>query len=177
MKKQITLVTATLLFLIVSGTNFNASAQVSGPGTSADKSKDQQSCVSACMQSTPPAVSDAGAKAEQKAADIVANKRQADVSFSEDILPLLKWRCSSCHQPGGMGFQKSGLDLTSYEGVMKGTNFGPMIIPGDPDNSNLMMLIDWRVRPEIHMPYRKKQLSSCDRAAIRKWILTGAKNN
>ena len=38
------------------------------------------------------------------------------VSFKDDILPLLKWRCSSCHEPGGAGYEKSGLDLTSYEG-------------------------------------------------------------
>ncbi len=50
------------------------------------------------------------------------------VSFKEDILPLLKWRCASCHEPGGAGYEKSGLDLTSYAGVMKGTKFGPMII-------------------------------------------------
>src|ERR1035437_5115489 len=95
---------------------------------------------------------------------------ESEVSFSEDILPLLKWRCVGCHQPTGMGYEKSGLDLTSYQGVMKGTKFGPMVIPGDPEASNLMMLVDWRVKPEIRMPYGKKQLSSCDRAAIRTWI-------
>ena len=46
------------------------------------------------------------------------------VSFKEDILPLLKWRCASCHESGGAGYEKSGLDLTSYAGVMKGTKFG-----------------------------------------------------
>ena len=41
-------------------------------------------------------------------------------SFSEDILPILTGRCVSCHQPGGAGYQKSGLDLTTYEGVDEG---------------------------------------------------------
>ena len=99
------------------------------------------------------------------------------VSFSEDILPLLKWRCSSCHQPGGEGFVASGFDLTSYQGVMKGTKFGPMVLPGNPETSNLMLLLDWRVAPEIRMPHGKKQLSSCDRNAIRAWIKEGAKDN
>jgi hypothetical protein len=54
------------------------------------------------------------------------------VSFKEDILPLLKWRCASCHEPGGAGYEKSGLDLTSYAGVMKGTKFGRMVIPRGP---------------------------------------------
>jgi Planctomycete cytochrome C len=99
------------------------------------------------------------------------------VSFKEDILPLLKWRCASCHEPGGAGYEKSGLDLTSYAGLMKGTKFGPMIIPREPETSNLMLLLDWRAAPALRMPHGKKQLSSCDRSSIRTWIRQGAKDN
>jgi len=98
-------------------------------------------------------------------------------SFAEDILPLFKWRCAGCHQVGGEGYEKSGLDLTTYDGVMKGTKFGRMVIPGDPNSSNLMWLLDWRAAPEMRMPHNKKQLSRCDRDAIRTWIREGAKNN
>ena len=80
------------------------------------------------------------------------------VSFKDDILPLLKWRCASCHEPGGAGYEKSGLDLTTYAGVMKGTKFGPMIIPRDPESSNLMLLLDWRASPALRMPHGE---SSC----------------
>ena len=99
------------------------------------------------------------------------------VSFKKDILPLLKWRCDSCHEAGGAGYEKSGLDLTSYAGVMKGTKFGPMVIPRQPESSNLMLLLDWRVSPAIRMPHGKKQLSTCDRSTIRTWIRQGAKDN
>ena len=101
------------------------------------------------------------------------------VSFAEDILPLLNWRCSSCHKPGGKGYEESGLDLTSYAGVMKGTKFGPMVVPGDPQTSNLMLLLDWagHISPQIRMPHEKTKLSVCDRDAIRTWIREGAKNN
>lgn len=99
------------------------------------------------------------------------------VSFAEDILPLLKWRCAGCHEPGGEGVQKSGLDLTTYEGVMKGTKFGPMVIPKDPQSSNLMLLLDWRVSAALRMPHGKKRLSTCDRDSIRTWIREGALNN
>jgi mono/diheme cytochrome c family protein len=98
-------------------------------------------------------------------------------SFAEDILPLLKWRCAGCHEAGGEGYIKSGLDLTSYAGVMKGTKYGPVVIAGDPNASNLMWLLDWRAAPELRMPHNKKQLSSCDRDAVRTWIREGAKNN
>ncbi|MEI9806118.1 MAG: hypothetical protein WDN48_19340 [Pseudolabrys sp.] len=39
---------------------------------------------------------------------------QAKMSFQEDVVPIFKGRCESCHQSGGDGAQKSGLDLTSY---------------------------------------------------------------
>jgi hypothetical protein len=108
---------------------------------------------------------------------LCAAPAQPTVSFAEDILPLLKWRCGSCHQAGGPGLEKSGLDLSSYAGVMKGTKFGPMVIPRDPESSNLMLLLDWRVPAELRMPHGKKKLSSCDRDSIRKWIREGAQNN
>ena len=98
-------------------------------------------------------------------------------SFSEDILPIFKGRCANCHQSGGAGYEKSGLDLTTYEGLMKGTKFGAMVVPRDPESSNLMWLLDWRASPEVRMPHGKKKLSICDRNAIRAWIREGAKNN
>jgi hypothetical protein len=99
------------------------------------------------------------------------------ISFSEDIMPILKGRCISCHQPGGEGYAKSGLDLSTYEGLMKGTKFGAMVIPRDPDSSNLMWLLDWRASPQLRMPHGKRKLSVCDRNDIRTWIREGAKNN
>jgi mono/diheme cytochrome c family protein len=98
-------------------------------------------------------------------------------NFSEDIMPIFKGRCVSCHQAGGEGYEKSGLDLTTYEGLMKGTKFGAMVIPRDPESSNLMWLLDWRASPQMRMPHGKKKLSICDRNAIRAWIREGAKNN
>jgi len=102
---------------------------------------------------------------------------QQPTSFAEDIMPIFRGRCISCHQPGGSGYQKSGLDLTTYAGLMKGTKFGKMVIPGDPNSSNLMWLLDWRASPDLRMPHGKKKLSTCDRDAIRAWIREGAKNN
>jgi mono/diheme cytochrome c family protein len=98
-------------------------------------------------------------------------------SFADDVMPIFVGRCFGCHKPGGEGNEKSGLDLSTYEGVMKGTKMGKMVIPGDPEGSNLMWLLDWRGAPETHMPLGKKKLSICDRDAIRAWIREGAKNN
>lgn len=99
------------------------------------------------------------------------------ISFREDVFPIFKGRCVDCHVPGGSGYEKSGLDLSTYEGLMKGTKFGRMVIPGDPNSSNLMWLLDWRASPELRMPHGSKKLSTCDRDAIRGWIRAGAKND
>ena len=99
------------------------------------------------------------------------------VSFSEDIFPIIQIRCLECHQPQGEGYEKSGLDLRTYEGLMKGTKFGPMVIPGDAFMSNLIVLIDGRAKAGLRMPHGKKKLTSCDKDLFRSWINQGAKNN
>jgi hypothetical protein len=100
---------------------------------------------------------------------------QAQMSYSEDVAPVLRGWCVSCHQPGGEGSKASGLDLTTYEGLMKGTKFGPMVIPGKPDESNLMVLIQGEAK--IRMPLAHKQLPNCLRQNIWSWIFEGAKDN
>ena len=113
---------------------------------------------------------------ESKAGPKPAPQRPV-TSFGEDIFPIFKGRCLECHQAGGQGYEKSGLDLTTYEGLMKGTKFGPMVTPKDPDSSNLMWLLDWRASPALRMPHGSKKLSTCDRDAIRRWIWEGAQKN
>ena len=101
--------------------------------------------------------------------------QQARMSYAEDIAPIFKGWCVSCHQPGGTGTTASGLDLTSYQGVMKGTKFGPMVIPGEPDVSNLIVLIQGEAK--IRMPLGHKPLPSCLSRNIWSWIFEGAKDN
>jgi len=115
------------------------------------------------------------ASAGQKAAP----RRAASptTSFRDDVLPILTTRCASCHQPGRAGYDKSGLDLRSFAGVMKGTKYGPMVVPRDPDSSNLLVLLDWRAAPELRMPHAGKKLPLEERAQIRRWIIEGAKDN
>ena len=101
----------------------------------------------------------------------------AQVSFKEDVFPVIELRCLECHQPGGDGFEASGLDMRTYEGLMKGTKNGPMITPGNAVDSNLLAVIDRRTSAEIWMPHERKQLSKCERQALRFWVVQGARNN
>jgi hypothetical protein len=101
----------------------------------------------------------------------------AQVSFKEDVFPIVELRCLGCHQPGGKGYERSGLDLRTYEGLMKGTKYGSMITPGSWVESNLLAVIDRRTAPETWMPHNKRRLSKCERLTFRHWIMQGARNN
>ena len=48
---------------------------------------------------------------------------------------LFRNRCSSCHGITSVG----GLSLSTYQDALKGGNSGPGIIPGNPDQSNLVL--------------------------------------
>lgn len=99
------------------------------------------------------------------------------VSFKDDVFPILELRCLSCHQPGGDGYEKSGLDMRSYEGLIKGTKHGSMIVPNSAFTSNLIAVIDHRTDSKLNMPHNQKRISKCERLVIRFWINQGAKNN
>ena len=99
------------------------------------------------------------------------------VSYAEDVYPVLELRCLACHRPEGAGYETSGLDLSTYEGLMKGTKFGPMVVPGSAASSNLLAVIDHRTDPKIWMPHEAKRMSKCERLLIRAWISQGARDN
>jgi len=99
------------------------------------------------------------------------------VSFKDDVMPILQLRCVECHKPGGPGYEATGLDLRTYKGLMKGTKFGPIVVPRQAFTSNLVAVIDGRTDPSLRMPHNKKPLSKCERSLIRFWINQGAKDN
>ena len=101
----------------------------------------------------------------------------AQVSFSEDVSPIIELRCLECHQPGGAGYERSGLDLRTYEGLMRGTKYGSMITPGSWIESNLLAVIEHRTARETWMPHNKKELSKCETMSFRHWVMQGARNN
>ncbi len=79
---------------------------------------------------------------------------------------------------GQAGFVVSGFELADYDSLMKGTSFGPVILPGDPLTSVLVMLIEGRADPAINMPHGDaKPLTQVQIATIRAWVEQGAKNN
>lgn len=113
------------------------------------------------------------------ARDAIKVLRPGEVSFRDDIQPILHDYCVSCHSPGGRGHAKSGLDLTSYEGLMKGTKYGPVVIPGDSEASTFTKLLTG-TNKGLKMPMGLNASGTLDRQYIlimRKWVAQGAKNN
>ena len=70
-----------------------------------------------------------------------------EVSYKKDVYPIIYDYCLNCHSPEGKGYNKSGLDLRTYEGLMKGTKFGSVVKPGDPETSTFVMMVEGRAKP------------------------------
>lgn len=99
---------------------------------------------------------------------------KARPSFAQDILPILEQDCIFCH---GAADAHNGLRLDSFQGVMTGTKFGPVVEPGKPDVSNLMAVLTRQTSPQIWMPYHRGKLSPNKIKNIENWIKIGAPNN
>jgi len=104
-----------------------------------------------------------------------ARAAEEEVSYKLDVYPILASRCVECHQPSGAGYKASGLDLSTYEGLMKGTKHGPIVVPGEPLTSNLDVLIEGRA--QVQMPHNQRPLLKAQQRIIRDWVKQGAKNN
>jgi uncharacterized membrane protein len=109
---------------------------------------------------------------------ITACTGEPAVSFSQDVKPILDQNCIKCHQAGGEGEVSSGFSMENYNALMKGTRNGPMIIAGDVEGSNILVLMQGRADPSISMPHgQQSAIGKEDIQTISLWIEQGAKNN
>ena len=99
------------------------------------------------------------------------------VSFRNDVAPIIEKHCVSCHVPGKPGAEASGFVVDSYAALMKGTKFGAVVIPKEPDSSSLYALIAGKTSPQIRMPFGHKPLPNCLVQNVWSWIFEGAKDN
>lgn len=96
------------------------------------------------------------------------------VSYAVDIEPLMQQYCAECHIGDHEGVMASGFTVESYETVMKGTKFGPIIVPGSSESSTLYRLAAGEVDPSIQMPHGKEALSEAQIKMLKDWIDQGA---
>ena len=105
------------------------------------------------------------------------------VSYSRDVRPILDSYCAECHTPGnsehpiGVGYVYNQLSTETYESLMRGTKWGPVIKPGDAANSIIVSVVEGKADPRLKMPHGRGPLPEHDATIIHNWVTQGAKNN
>ncbi|MFM8470833.1 MAG: PSD1 and planctomycete cytochrome C domain-containing protein [Limisphaerales bacterium] len=92
--------------------------------------------------------------------------------FEKKIRPVLVKDCYKCHSAEG-GRIKGGLRLDTRDGLLKGGDSGPAIVPGNPDSSLLIRAIRYRDR-NLQMPPEDKKLPAAQIADLEAWVRMGA---
>jgi hypothetical protein len=91
--------------------------------------------------------------------------------FEKSIRPVLVKECYRCHATTAEKI-KGGLTLDTRDGIRKGGESGPAVVPGDVKKSLLLTAIK-HVKDELRMPPNKK-LADEAIADFEKWVAMGA---
>lgn len=86
-----------------------------------------------------------------------------DVSFSSDVIPILRNNCFSCHSKSNSPDFANGLSLEDYEDVVA---MSDRIVGAIKHNDGF-----------IPMPQGKEQLDSCKIETVEAWVNQGSLNN
>ena len=101
------------------------------------------------------------------------------ISYQRDVHPIFEDKCIDCHTPPyGEGYRKTGLNMESYETLVQGSMYGPVIMPGNSRNSALNMLVESRAG-DLSRALEKKHKPMTDREieVLRLWVEQGALQN
>jgi hypothetical protein len=88
-----------------------------------------------------------------------------------DVSVIFNLRCTMCHS--GFGAAK-GLRLDSYEAAIAGSVRGAVLLPNDPDNSELTRRLRGQSLPR--MPFVSRQLPEEEIDLIVRWVEAGLLN-
>jgi hypothetical protein len=111
---------------------------------------------------------------------------ERQMSFAGDVQPIFAASCVVCHDNSAEGIATSGFSMATYDSIMKGTKFGPVVVPKSSISSTLYLLIAGKTSPEIQMPPQHENawaegrgtpLSDEQIKVIATWIDQGAQNN
>jgi hypothetical protein len=91
--------------------------------------------------------------------------------FEKKIRPVLAKHCYQCHSAQAKKL-RGGLALDSRDGVRKGGDSGPAVVPGRPEQSLLLKAISY-AEEDLKMP-PKGILPANVRADLRRWVEMGA---
>ncbi|MDR3636130.1 MAG: PSD1 and planctomycete cytochrome C domain-containing protein [Isosphaeraceae bacterium] len=96
----------------------------------------------------------------------------AEVDYLREVKPILRARCVACH---GALRQKGGLRLDAAPLIRKGATSGPVVVPGQSDESRLVEVL--RGDGSLRMPPEAEgaALSEKEVALVAAWVDQGAK--
>jgi mono/diheme cytochrome c family protein len=95
------------------------------------------------------------------------------LTFSRDIAPVLVGNCLGCHGPGGRAVKK--FDQSTFQKLMAGGESGKAIIPGKPEESELVLRVKGESEGRKMPPDNDKDLAPETIAKIEDWIRSGAR--
>src|SRR5262249_390902 len=97
----------------------------------------------------------------------------APPSYVKDVQPFLKKYCVECHRTGNA---KSGINLESYDAVIKGGRSGrKMVVANDPDNSRLVTCTEGTAGTKMPPRKAKNQPTKGEVEVLRNGIKAGAR--
>jgi WD40 repeat protein len=97
----------------------------------------------------------------------LSGARGAEVSFANEIAPILADQCLVCHNARTA---KGRFSVETFAALMKGGESGAAVTPGDAELSNLALLVESGEMPKDGDPLPSEQI-----ALIKQWIADGAK--
>lgn len=168
MNKKIitTIFLLTILTLSACGGNAPASpADVEPAATTPAES--QPTATSAPAEEVPAATEENAATEEPASPEVEAES--ASVSFEADVRPIIDAKCIRCH---GVQSTREGLDMLNYTNLMNGSRNGPVIVPGNAEESLLVQLVS-----QGEMPSRGQKVTPEELQLIIEWVNQGALNN
>ena len=97
----------------------------------------------------------------------LAAPQQRDL-FEQRVRPLLSANCAGCH---GAQKQRGGLRLDSPTAIERGGKSGPVVVPGQPNRSRLILAV--QRTSDLKMP-PDRPLSQAEIETLTQWIKSGA---
>ncbi len=95
------------------------------------------------------------------------------LKFSRDIAPVLVGNCIGCHNPKSNDTKAAALDLTTFQGIMKGTEKRKVILAGKPDESPLILRVRGEEKRKMP-PGAQQNLADETIERLEAWIKAGA---
>ncbi len=89
--------------------------------------------------------------------------------FEQKIRPVLADQCYKCHGPDK---QKGELRVDSRAALLKGSDSGIVLVPGEPEKGTLIKSI--RHETENHMPAKAEKMPDAEIAVFTEWVKMGA---